>query len=181
MMMTIWWSKATRLLEFSRSWVRRILRIQRPEKRDTFAWRTDRRTDRGIGYSSKWMLQHILFQLSACCGKDCTRKTVCKQIPQLQRGGNKLDTRETSKQARQAGQAAGNKAWTWTPLGCYTSKVTISFEKYTFSMSFVLSNSITFKLHYQWRDTAELYQVQLRMVLQDGTSAVRWYKYCRMV
>ena len=33
MMMTIWWSKATRLLEFSRSSVNRTLR---PEKRDTF-------------------------------------------------------------------------------------------------------------------------------------------------
>ena len=123
--------------------------------------------------------------MSACCGKDCTRKTVCKQIPQLQRGGNKLDTRETSKQARQAGQAAGNKAWTWTPLGCYTSKVTISFEKYTFSMSFVvrykfkvtvlhskyiINEGNTVKLYQEWlgreAECGKVHlQVQLRMVL----------------
>ena len=36
MIMTFWWSKATRLLEFSRSSVNRTLR---PEKRDTFCVR----------------------------------------------------------------------------------------------------------------------------------------------
>ena len=37
----------------------RVILTQRPVKRDTFAWRTDRRTDRGIGYSSSWILYVI--------------------------------------------------------------------------------------------------------------------------
>ena len=52
MIMTIWWSKATRLLEFSRSWM-----LVSAEQ--TLDLRTrlfcDRQTDRGIGYSSKWI------------------------------------------------------------------------------------------------------------------------------
>ena len=67
MMMTIWWSKATRLLEFNRSWERRRahhstrnVRAVVPEKRDTFCV-TGGRTDRGIGYSSSWILQFVKF------------------------------------------------------------------------------------------------------------------------
>ena len=52
MMMTIWWSKATRLLEFSRS-----LDIAHSSQKNVtpFAWRTDRQAGGGIGYSSSWI------------------------------------------------------------------------------------------------------------------------------
>ena len=55
MMMTIWWSKATRLLEFSRSLQGSVDLEHAAEKRDTFCV-TGGRTDRGIGYSSSWIL-----------------------------------------------------------------------------------------------------------------------------
>ena len=56
MMMTIWWSKATRLLEFSRSLRDQLGSTFQPEKRDTFCV-TGRQTDGGIGYSSSWMYE----------------------------------------------------------------------------------------------------------------------------
>ena len=88
--MTIWWSKATRLLEFSRSWPQ-----GEPETRlfcDRHILR-DGRTDGRIGYSSSWICYSIdvlslfwswlssdysfIFILSC----DCVRQTSANQYP----------------------------------------------------------------------------------------------------
>jgi len=63
MMMTIWWSKATWLLEFSRS----LAGTCAPEKRDTFCVtgrRTGGQAGGGIGYSSSWMRGWLLTHLT---------------------------------------------------------------------------------------------------------------------
>ena len=60
MIMAIWWSKATRLLEFSRSSVNRNLRHEE-EVGPGFFVTEDR--GGGIGHSSKWISNFVSFLL----------------------------------------------------------------------------------------------------------------------
>ena len=55
MIMTIWWSKATRLLEFSRSRPQSRFAPRHEEEVGPGFFVTEEEEDRGIGYSSKWM------------------------------------------------------------------------------------------------------------------------------